>query len=169
MPGTDRKYQKRFQKSANLYEPCVECQKKRTICVRVRRKHNLGHAAVSVHEPLANGTTKTTTYALWPQMGPKERGATDLQRNYKGDDFSNTDDWDPKDVQCKEMDKEQEEKLKEAVNTPLNYDFSQGNWCSTWASGTYNSVTGSNLGGFLPSSLGNSINPPVLDSLPMMP
>ncbi|MEZ4293667.1 MAG: hypothetical protein R3B70_01730 [Polyangiaceae bacterium] len=149
-----------YSKSANLYEPCVECQKKRTLCVRVRRAHNLGHAALSVHEPLAAGGEKVTTYGFWPAQAGKPRWDTNVRKNDPGDVYSNTQDWDPKDVQCKEIDEKQEEKLKAAVNKNAQYNLLSGDWCSTWAAGTYNGVTGSNLGGFLPSSLGNSINPP---------
>lgn len=164
MPGTDAKYQ--HSPSTNLYRPCIECKKKRTLCIRARRKGNLGHALLSVHEPLADGSTATTTYGLWPKAGGTSRGSSDIRVNDSGDKYGDDPDaWNPKDVKCKEMDEKDEEKLKKALNKGEQYNFTSGNWCSTWASRTYNGVTGSNLSGFTPNSLANSINPPQLENL----
>jgi hypothetical protein len=147
--------------SAGLYQPCVECKRKRTICVRVRRKINMGHALISVHEPLESGGTATTTYGLWPKQDGAASGASDLRVNDPGDAYwKDTNAWDPKDVKCKEMDEKDEEALKKAVNKNEQYSFTSGNWCSTWAAGTYNGVTGSNYGGFTPAKLGNQIRSP---------
>lgn len=146
----------------NLYEPCKDCKKKRTLCVRVRRPiwRDFGHAALSVHEG-----DKTTTYGNWPEQSS---GANTLQKDYKkgeakGDDYTKDDRWDPKDVKCKEIDEEQEKKLKEAVNKKQQYDLKDNN-CAKWAGSTWNNVTGDSLdygaGNWVyssPTTLGDSI------------
>jgi hypothetical protein len=37
--------------SSNLYKGCVDCKKKRVLCIRVRRPEteDFGHASLSVH------------------------------------------------------------------------------------------------------------------------
>jgi hypothetical protein len=164
--------QKKRSGPINLYEPCQECKKKRTLCIRVERPYMntsgaslTGHANLSTHEPLEGGGEAVHTYGNWPSAdNPDPRSPTTAMRDFKGDDFSNTEHWNPKEVRCKEIDEKQEQKLKEALNKPATWGaYPGGQWCSNWSAGIYNDVTGSNLGGFTPSGLGNQLNPPFPD------
>lgn len=120
------------EQSTNLYKPCIECKRKRTICIRARRKINFGHANITVHEQLESGKVHTDTYGLWTTADNAKPGQTDLRHNYEGDDYTkDTDAWNPKDVRCKELDKKGEEALKKAVNKNQQYNFATGNYCST--------------------------------------
>lgn len=129
---------------SKLYEPCVECKKKRTICIRVRRPAggttDFGHAALSVNEPLSNGTTKTTTYGNWPALGTQNR----LQKNYSGDDPAKDNRWRPEDVKCREINEEEEKKLQKAIDKHQSWDPYSNN-CAKWAGETWNSTTGDAL------------------------
>lgn len=153
--------------SSNLYEPCVECKKKRTICIRVRRPEttDFGHAAITTHEPLAGGGEKVTTYGNWPSKTWFNRG-NDLRKNDAGDDPTKDPRWKKEDVKCKEMTDEEEKKLKEAVNKKQLYDYTNNN-CARWAGSTWNGVTGDSLNYGAtsntvynsPTTLGDSMNP----------
>lgn len=127
--------------SSNLYKPCVNCTKKRVLCIRVRRPEttDFGHASLSVHEE----GQKPTTYATWPNYG-KWGAVSDMKRDADGDNWNKDARWKKEDVRCKEIDEEQEKKLKEAVNRKQDWDPTDNN-CSRWAGSTWNSVTGENL------------------------
>lgn len=146
--------------SSNIYEPCVECKKKRTLCIRVRRPETMdfGHAALSVQEE----GQKPTTYANWPGTGAT---GNDIRKNYKGDDPAQDPRWKKEDVKCKELDEAQEKKLEEALNKKQAYDYTNNN-CAKWSGSTWNSVTGDNLDYGAnnwaynsPTTLANSMNP----------
>jgi hypothetical protein len=139
--------------SSNLYKACVDCKKPRKICVRVRRPElkDFGHAHISVHETMNDGSEKVTTYGNWPSSTWFNRG-NDLQRDYKGkgkaddggDDFNTDKRWKPEDVKCKTMTQEEEDRLKEQINKKQLYDYTDNN-CARWAGSTWNNVTGDNL------------------------
>ncbi len=127
--------------SSNLYKACVECKKRRTLCIRVRRPGtwDFGHAALSVHEP----GQKPVTYGNWPGDG-KKGDVNDIKRDYKGDDWTKDERWKKEDVRCKELTEEEEKKLEEAVNKKQAYDYTNNN-CARWAGSTWNNVTGEGL------------------------
>jgi hypothetical protein len=145
-------------KDADLYKACVECKRKRVICLRVRRKINMGHSNITVHETLDSGEVKTDTYGLWMADETTGSRGTNLKHNYDGDKYwEDKKAWNPKDVKCKEMDKKGEDELKKAVNKNMQYNFLTGDYCSTWSANTYNNVTGSNYSGITPNFLGNQM------------
>lgn len=124
--------------TTNLYEPCKECKKKRTLCIRVRRAiwKDFGHAALSVHEE----GQKPVTYANWPSKGT----GNDLRKNDPGDDYNADPRWKATDVKCKELSEEEEKKLKEELAKPQTYGLTDNN-CAKWSGSTWNSVTGGSL------------------------
>jgi hypothetical protein len=140
---------------ASLYSPCVECKKKRTLCIRVRRPdwYNFGHAALSLSEPLESGGTKTDHFGSWPAWGRQNR----VVKNYSGDDPSKDPRWKPEDVRCREINEDQEKKLAQELAKHQSWDGIANN-CSKWAGSTWTAVTGEALNSYWkPSSLLGSI------------
>lgn len=148
--------------SSNLYQPCLECRQRRTLCIRVRRPGTLdfGHAALSLHEP----GQRPVTYGNWPGSGTGQ--VNDIRRNAPGDDWTRDSRWKKEDVKCKELTEEEEQKLKEQLDRKQRYDYTNNN-CARWSGSTWNAVTGDSLnyGGDSnwvynsPTTLADSMNP----------
>lgn len=161
---------------------CVECRKKRTLCINIRRPQpgyatDFGHAALS----LGDGE-KFETFGNWPSSytpgvyRSSARGGQSIapgMSTVKKDFNSLKDPTNPttdnpendrrfKERKCKEITEEQEKKLRQAAASQ-DYNLTDKN-CAKWAGSTWNNITGDNLdygaGNWIyhsPQNLGDSI------------
>jgi hypothetical protein len=146
---------------------CVECRKKKTLCINVRRPAggftDYGHTSLT----LGDGE-KFETFGNWPKKYSKGAPSTvkkdfnDLKDPASPSTDNPENDRRYKERKCKEITEEQEKKLREAAQNQA-YDLTDKN-CAKWAGTTWNSITGDNLdyGGNnwfynSPTTLGDSI------------